>query len=530
MVFALILAIAGPLTEVRVAGPAYATLSTIAGFVLIAAAFLHRGRSRTAWILIGVGVLCWGIGEVIWIVQATAGEIPYPGLADFFYAAGYPLLFVGIILLPHLRPGHFERIRLAIDAIAGTVSLAVVMWVAYLHRVVNVGSDSIETFLNLLYPFGDVLLATALMVLAMRRSEQRLDLRILFLAGAVALTTAADVIFSLQVAAETYVAWGWLDALWLCSYGFLSFTAWLVTKPAKASNRTYRAVRPWQLIAPYTAVAALFATRLITSSGNSLVLNIATTAVAALVIGRQGIALRERKELLERQRDDLVASVSHELRTPLTGIQGYAQILLEADEMLTPADRREMVETINVQATHLGRIVTDLIDVARDQLQNVQLNRVDYKAAELVREAVAAAAGGRAVAIDLDENAMVWADPDRIRQVLVNLITNAVRYGRSSIAIVSRSDSSSIQFEVHDDGDGVPPKYQHSIFERFERGAHKNGSIAGSGIGLSVGKDLVNAHGGTMRYRSSERLGGACFEFALPTALAATRELIDASR
>lgn len=530
MVSALILAIAGPLTEAGVAGPAYAGLSAIAGVVLLAAAWSHRGRSRTAWTLVGAGALCWGVGEVIWIVQASAGEIPYPGLADFFYVAGYPLLFVGIILLPHLRPGHFERIRLAIDAIAGTVSLAVVMWVAYLHRVVNVGSDPIETFLNLLYPLGDVLLATALMVLAMRRSEQRLDLRILFLSGAVAFTTAADVIFALQVAAETYVEWAWLDALWLCSYGLLSSTAWLVTRPTKPFERTYRTVRPWQLIAPYSAVAALFATRLLTSSGNSLVLNVATTAVALLVIGRQGIALRERRELLERQRDDLVASVSHELRTPLTGIQGYAQILLEGDEKLSPADRREMVETINVQASHLGRIVTDLIDVARDQLQNVKLNRVEYNAAELVREAMAAAAGGRAVSTDLDESVAIWADPDRIRQVLVNLITNAVRYGHSTIALVARSDNDSMVFEVHDDGDGVAPKYQHSIFERFERGAQKYGSIAGSGIGLSVGKDLVSAHGGTMRYRSSERLGGACFAFSLPAAQSSRRELIDASR
>lgn len=117
-------------------------------------------------------------------------------------------------------------------------------------------------------------------------------------------------IFSLQVAVETYVDWGWLDALWLFSYGALSFTAWLVTKPTKPSEHTYRAARGWQLIAPYTAVTALFLTRLLTSTGSSLILNLATTGVAGLVIGRQGIALRERRELLERQRDDLVASVS----------------------------------------------------------------------------------------------------------------------------------------------------------------------------------------------------------------------------
>ncbi|MCA1735750.1 MAG: hypothetical protein LC739_06480 [Actinobacteria bacterium] len=145
VVFALILAVAGPLTETSFTSVSYAGLSATAGIVLVAAALSNRGRSRVAWALIGTGVLCWGIGEIVWIAQAAAGEIPYPGPADFFYVAGYPLLFAGIILLPHLRPGHFERIRLAIDALAGTMSLGVVMWVAYLHQVVRVGSNPIET-------------------------------------------------------------------------------------------------------------------------------------------------------------------------------------------------------------------------------------------------------------------------------------------------------------------------------------------------------------------------------------------------
>lgn len=323
------------------------------------------------------------------MIQLHAGEIPYPGVADFFYVAGYPLIFGGVIALPYLRPGRFERIRLAIDATAGTFSLAVVMWVAYLHDVVGLGSDPVETFLNLLYPLGDVLLVTALMVLAMRRSEQRLDLRILLLAGGVALTAVADVIFSLQSASDSYVEWGWLDGLWLFSYGLLALAAWVVTKPAASRETSYRSLNTWQLGAPYSAVAALFLVRLMTSVGNDLLLDIATTAVAVLVVVRQNLAVREKRELLERERDDLVASVSHELRTPLTGIQGYAQILSESWEMLSPDEREEMLATINTQANHLGHIVTDLIDVARDRLQKVKLNRVDYGAADIVREAVA---------------------------------------------------------------------------------------------------------------------------------------------
>ncbi|HEX2420867.1 MAG TPA: HAMP domain-containing sensor histidine kinase [Acidimicrobiia bacterium] len=518
--FGLFLIFAGPPADFENAGVIYAAASAAAGAALTAAGLTNQGRARMAWTLIGAGVACWGVGEIVWVIQgALTGEIPYPGVADFFYVAGYPLIFAGVVFLPYLRPGRYERFRLALDATAGTLSLAAVMWVVYLNQVVSVGADPIETVLNLVYPFGDVLLAAALMVLAMRRSDVRLDLRVLLIAAAVALTMVADVIFSLQVAAETFVEWTWLDGIWLFSYGAFAVAAYMVTKPSTASEHAYRPVEGWQLVAPYTAVASLFVIRLITSSGNNLILNVATTAVAALIVGRQAVSIRERKELLEKQRDDLVASVSHELRTPLTGIQGYAQLLMDAGETLDPAERREMLETINVSAGQLGRIVTDLINVARDRVQNVQLHRVPYMAAELVREAIATAASNRAVSMEVDPEVSVVVDPDRVRQVLVNLLTNAVRYGRSQIKVVARLEKNGVSFAVHDDGDGVPSKHQTDIWQRFERGAYRhNATVPGSGIGLSVAKDLVIAHGGSIRYRSSDLLGGACFEFTIPVA------------
>lgn len=515
--FAIALVVGKPLENVATLGIVYSVVAVASGLVMIAAARTAEGRPRIAWSLVGAGILCWGIGEIVWTIQTRAGEIPYPGIADFFYVAGYPLIFAGVIALPYLRPGRFERIRLSIDAAAGAVSLAVVMWVAYLHDVVGLGMEPIESFLNVAYPFGDVLLVTALMVLAMRRSEQGLDLRIVLLAGAVALTAIADVIFSLQSAADQYVEWGRLDGLWLFSYGLIALTAWVVTKKPPARETSYRSLASWHLVAPYTAVAALFLARLFTSTGNDLLLNLATTAVAVLIVFRQTLAVREKGELLERQRDDLVASVSHELRTPLTGIQGYAQILSESWSELTSDERDEMLGTINTQAGQLGHIVTDLIDVARDRLQNVHLTRVEYSASEIVKEAVAALGSGSAIQTETEDGTVVWGQPDRIRQVLTNLITNSIRYGGSEILVTAARKGRFVAFAVHDNGDGVPPKFQSSIWERFERGSHnQDNSKQGSGIGLSVARDLVTAHGGVIGYRTSELMGGACFEFTIP--------------
>jgi signal transduction histidine kinase len=121
---------------------------------------------------------------------------------------------------------------------------------------------------------------------------------------------------------------------------------------------------------------------------------------------------------------------------------------------------------------------------------------------------------------------LIFADPDRVRQVLVNLIGNAVGYGRTRVAVVARRDNGSVIFSVHDDGDGVPLKHQVAFFERFERGDHTfDISIPGSGIGLSVARDLVTAHGGIILYRSSDLLGGACFEFTIPVPRVLATEL-----
>jgi signal transduction histidine kinase len=213
----------------------------------------------------------------------------------------------------------------------------------------------------------------------------------------------------------------------------------------------------------------------------------------------------------------------------LTSIQGFAQLLHESWGAFNDDERRQMVGDISDEAGHLGRIVTDLIDVARDRLQNVKLNRAPLLASELVREAVETAGGDRQVDVQLGAEGEVEVDADRLRQVLVNLITNAQRYGRSRVEIVTELKDGSIWFSVHDDGDGVPAKYQASIFDRFERGAQRfNTTVPGSGIGLSVARDLLVAHGTNITYRQSDRLGGACFEFSLPVATP-TAELVTTS-
>lgn len=244
--------------------------------------------------------------------------------------------------------------------------------------------------------------------------------------------------------------------------------------------------------------------------------------MSALIIARQGISIKETRELVERQRDDLVASVSHELRTPLTAVQGFAQLLTSNWDMLDEPQRRTMIATIEDQATHLGRLTADLIEVARDRLHTMSLELVPVSIGAIVTSAIDGASPGPRVSITTDiEDVTITADPTRMRQVIGNLITNAARYGQGRIEVVVRRGQG-VQVVVHDNGPGVPKRYEAAIWERFERGAHAlDSATPGSGIGLSVAQSIVHAHGGTIRYQRSDRLGGAAFIIELPAVGAA---------
>ena len=124
---------------------------------------------------------------------------------------------------------------------------------------------------------------------------------------------------------------------------------------------------------------------------------------------------------------------------------------------------------------------------------------------------------GKRVEKDLDAEVRVVVDPDRVRQALSNLVNNAIRYGGNRCVVVSFVEGDDLVFEVHDNGEGVPTRFETTIWQHFERGAHRlDATTPGLGIGLSIVQAVAESHGGTARYRTSERLGGACFYLTLP--------------
>ena len=498
-------------------------VSVGAAALLVMAARHRQGREMAAWVLYGVGVGCWGIGEAVWswYVFFMSGAVPYPGLADIFYVAGYPVMFAGVLLLPHLRGGRWERVRITLDVLAGAVALTAITWTFYLRGAISIDASAalLENVVNLAYPVGDLILLIGLMILFTRRSELQFDGRLLVIGAGMAATVAADMTYVFLLDNGSYVDGAAMDAMWVGGYGLFALAALAVAAPPRIRDQVDRSNRLGAIVAPYSVVIALFALTLVESGGRATTLQASTAVVGLMIIARQGVGIRETRQIVEKQRNDLVASISHELRTPLTAMSGFMDVLDSAPD-LDPVERAEVVTIVASQTKHLTRIVGHLVDVARDSLRTVALNRDEIDVAGLVGTAIEILGGEASstrITTQIEHGLSITGDRGRLCQALVNYLTNAIRYGNGVVEVCGRSMAHEVILDVHDNGPGIPKKFDSVIWERFERGPHTYLSdTPGSGLGLAIVRQLVSAHGGHSGQRPSERLGGACFWISLP--------------
>ena len=206
---------------------------------------------------------------------------------------------------------------------------------------------------------------------------------------------------------------------------------------------------------------------------------------------------------LEQVRRDFVANVSHELRTPLTIVGGYAETILIDDDMGAD-NRRRFAETIVTNTRRMQRIVDDLLDLSRIESGGWRPNPRWCAVADMaadVMTAVRDAAATREVVLRVDiapDAEQVWADPTALRQVVGNLVENAVRHThQGTVTIVTRRDGDTIDVAVTDTGVGIPAEHLPRIFERFYRvDAARSREQGGTGLGLAIVRHLVESHGG----------------------------------
>lgn len=236
----------------------------------------------------------------------------------------------------------------------------------------------------------------------------------------------------------------------------------------------------------------------------------------------------EARRRTERSHAELIATVAHELRSPLTSVKGFTATLLAKWERFTDDQKRLMLETVDADADRVTRLIAELLDISRIDSGRLEVRRqpVDIGAA-VGRHIQAYVAAGQEADRFLLRLAQplpdLWADPDKVDQVLSNLLENAVRHGEGTVTIDVTPTASPREGEygenaatsvtVSDEGAGIPEESMNRVFTRFWRGSKRGGT----GLGLYIVKGIVEAHGGTITVGRAPG-GGAEFRFTLPVA------------
>jgi len=250
---------------------------------------------------------------------------------------------------------------------------------------------------------------------------------------------------------------------------------------------------------------------------------------------RQLEAANERLKELDRLKSDFVSNVSHELRTPLTAIKGAVDLLLREVPGPLNENQTHHLSRVRSNTQHLAGLINDLLDLSKIEEGKIQLDAGRVSLGGLVHEVmetVRPMAAEKPVLLEVDvpePSVLVWADRDKVTQVLMNLIGNAIKFTPSdgTVGVSAANDRSGwVRVSIRDAGPGIPTNEQEKIFEKFYQVTQDGGpKPKGTGLGLAISKSLVELHGGKI-WVESEEGRGSTFSFTLPLSAPITSGLV----
>ena len=518
------------------------------GFACVVAIYVGATRNlprgeRLAWRLFAAGLLGQVAGDAIFAVYEVQlnHEPPSPSIADVFYLGGYPLLAAGVFLILRKLGGPTSRTAI-LDTLLLFAGVALVQWVFFIdpYNHKHFGTETAR-LVAMAYPAVDVLLLVAFAQLLVGPGGRSPAYRLLLLS--LGLWIVADEIYGLNV--DTYQGGDWIDALWLGSYvvwGAAALEPSMARIAGSDRRRLPRLTRTRLALlaaASLTAPLTLLIERVAHHRVHAYVIALGGAALAAIVLFRlsglvraveraglsERLARREAEQAqqllayqnqhlveLDRLKDEFVSSISHELRTPLTSISGYIELLLE-DE--ASAEKRGHLTIVERNADRLLALVTDLLFAARLQYGRLELERRPVDLREVVRQSVEsarprAAAAAVELRADLDDVPVVHGEPDRLAQLLDNLVSNAIKFtpGGGHVAVSLGAENGFVCIHVSDSGIGITDVERQRLFERFFRSQSAlEAQIQGTGLGLYISKAIVEAHGGRIGVESEPGVG-----------------------
>ena len=510
----------------------------LAAALLCALRALARPTERLAWAVMACAIACWGLGELYYdVFLATAsGPQPIPSVADIFWLFFYIPAFGSVVLLIRSRLPHLSA-SLWLDGVIGALGVAsvsaAVVFDAVLHN--STGSFGVVAT-GLAYPVGDlVLLAMVISVgIASRRESPSWSWLLIGLGFAV--FCVGDSVYLLQTVNNTYLPDGMLDLTWPTALALVGCAAWIPSRPPPVRPRPRS---PASIVTP-VALSMLALALLIIDHfhrTNLLALVLASMCIVGVAI-RLVFAFREsgnaaranaiaRDQAVEalNAKSLFVATVSHELRSPLNGVIGMTGLLLD-----TPLSeqQREYADIVRASGEGLLLVINDILDYSKLEADKIELDPSNFALREAIAEGcatlllVAREQGIELeVAVDPDVPAWLRGDVSRFRQVLINLVSNAVKFtpvGRVVIGVSASplADGTLVRVEVTDTGIGIDPQALGRLFQPFSQADSSTArKYGGTGLGLTISARLVEMMGGTIGADSVPGVGST-FWFELP--------------
>ena len=225
----------------------------------------------------------------------------------------------------------------------------------------------------------------------------------------------------------------------------------------------------------------------------------------------------EQRRRLDAARSDLVSTVSHELRSPLTSVKGFTKTLLAKWDRFSDEQKRQMVETVHEDADRVTRLLGELLDVSRIDAGRLRLSRRMVELGTVVQQVLDRfnlQQNNRTYVAEIDADLpAIYADPDKLSQVVTNLVENATNYGSGTVRVGAVVEEDVVRCTVRDSGGGIDPAHLAQIFTKFFRRAGER--HIGTGLGLYICRGIVEAHGGRI-WAETDPDVATCFHFTLP--------------
>lgn len=493
----------------------------------------YNPQLRSIWYVILFSQVVYFAANIGWYVYPTATQrsLPYPSFNDGLYFVAYLSLFVCLVVLIRRRTG--AGLMSVIDTMIGAIGIGSVLWALLISPLIRAnGPSQLAKATSVSYALVDILFVAVIVLLFLDSAIEIPAYR--FVALGLTGQLIADLWYGLASLKGTFAYGSFIFAGWLVFYALFG-TAVLhpsMREMAEPRHRPQASVGRPRLIFLMLIVLTLPVLNLLHPEANNqdfLAIGFAEIALTLLVFSRltwlsirleahaaklvDRAALEEalvaqqeatlNAEQASRAKTEFVSRMSHELRTPLNAILGFSQ-LLALDEL--QPEQREAVDEIAGGGFRLLGLIDQVLDVSRIDAGRLSLSMEPVVVRQLVDQAIETIrmnADERGLRLEVvpSEDGVVFADPLRLRQVLVRLLQNAVDYnvtGGKVTVLWRASDDENVRIEVVDTGLGIPDESLPTLFVAFERGTGAGFQDGRIGLGLSLSKQLIDEMGGAI--------------------------------